>query len=128
MLQKEILMVEKISQAKSEFLSRMSHELRTPLNAILGFGQLLILTGENLEEKQKKNINDILKAGNHILILINDVLNLSEIESGQEKIKLSTVDVNNVGINNSLVIAEPVRLKQVMLNLLKNAVKYNKDN
>ncbi len=150
-LQREVLVAEKISQAKSEFLSRMSHELRTPLNAILGFGQLLIMTGTNLEDKQKQNINEIIDAGNHLLNLINGVLNLSEIESGKAILNIEEVELNkiidkclvmvdsflnkknitvnnNIGEHNYKVMADSVRLKQVILNLLNNAIKYNNEN
>ena len=74
---------EQASKAKSEFLSQMSHELRTPLNAILGFSQLMQMKGQNLSPDDKESVEHIIDSGNHLLDLINDVLNLSHIESGQ---------------------------------------------
>ncbi len=155
-LHKEIDAKEKAVQAdraKTDFLSRMSHELRTPMNAILGFGQLLARDSKDpLTPQQNKNIREILKAGKHLLELINDVLDLSTIESG--KLSLSIENVNlfevvkeslelvmpsaeqrNIRIineihsnNNSYVKVDRTRFKQVLLNLLTNAIKYNKEN
>lgn len=144
---------EKASKAKSEFLSSMSHELRTPLNAILGFSQILELDPEApLTDCQKESVQEILKAGNHLLELINEVLDLSKIESGKLSISIEAVpirsvmeetlaiikpfaDKNNIKIityplenPNELVLADNTRLKQVLLNLLSNAIKYNKPN
>ena len=140
---------ERANNAKSSFLSSMSHELRTPLNAILGFSQLLEYQG-NMPEQHKDSLNEILMAGNHLLSLINEVLDLSKIESGHIDVFLEPVDVHTVvneilrlltpmaakyGIQlsqhvpeNALVIADQVRLKQVLLNLLSNAIKYNRNN
>ena len=139
---------EKASQAKSEFLSSMSHELRTPLNAVLGFAQLLEMD-ENLTAGQKDSIYEIEKAGNHLLDLINDVLDLAKIESGNVDLSIEPVGLKalleecrnlilpvaeNKGISLDIpaqkelfVRADRVRLKQVLLNLLSNAVKYNDD-
>jgi len=141
---------EKASYAKSEFLSRMSHELRTPMNAILGCGQLLEADySSTLTPEQLTCANEILNAGNHLLELINDVLDISQIESGN--ITLSIEDVNifeiikssislvqgqaesaGIAINlvasaceQSYVRADLLRLKQCMVNLLSNAIKYN---
>lgn len=140
--------VERVSQAKSEFLSRMSHELRTPMNAILGFGQLMEFDN-SLPDQHRDNVREILKAGNHLLELINEVLDLARIESG--RIELSAVSValcpliaeciklidpmtekRNIGIYHQCpdgirVQADPTRLKQALLNLLSNAVKYNRE-
>lgn len=134
--------------AKSEFLSRMSHELRTPLNAILGFGQLLELDG--LAEKSSGYVNQILKGGQHLLELINEVLEIARIESGHLAMSLEPVSLGEVldqvtslltpltaaaGITLESrleaeevqhVMADRQRLKQVLLNLLSNAVKYNR--
>jgi hypothetical protein len=140
------------SQAKSEFLSRMSHELRTPLNAILGFGQLMESDpDETLSSDQKKNLALILDAGWHLLELINDLLDLSRIEAGSVDIKMTQVDVTDLigecvkltapeaqrhGLALSLAGGQPMhklvhadrtRLKQVLLNLLSNATKYNRE-
>ncbi|CAN5592808.1 hypothetical protein BH23ACT7_BH23ACT7_00640 [soil metagenome] len=134
--------------AKSEFLSRMSHELRTPLNAILGFGQLLETS--TLDADDEEGVKHILKAGRHLLALINDVLDLSRIEAGMLTISLEPVDAGEL-IRDSLDLIRPLansrsirltvdadgcdsyvmtdrqRCRQVLLNLLSNAVKYNHD-
>jgi signal transduction histidine kinase len=144
---------ESASLAKSEFLARMSHEFRTPMNAILGFAQLMKIdkTGEN-SNVQLQNIDQILKAGNHLLTLINEVLDLSLIESGKMKLSLENIDVYfvvlevlnlvdpmameaGVRIKNKIekedklvVIADHKALIQSLLNLVSNAVKYNVEN
>lgn len=139
---------EEANRAKSEFLSSMSHELRTPLNAILGYTQLFEYDG-NLNSQQVTNVREIRKAGEHLLQLINDVLDLAKIESGKMTVSLEPVLVSrvitecitlvqtqadakgirlNIGLDNfasSYVVADHVRLKQALLNLLSNAVKYN---
>lgn len=141
---------QKANRAKSEFLSSMSHELRTPLNAILGFTQLLLTNRRDpLSDMQGQYVDHILKAGEHLLELINDVLDLARIEAG--KLTLSLEDfVPDALVAESLHIAETLaaprrvtvidgrrgplpairadytRLKQVLLNLLSNAVKYNR--
>ena len=135
--------------AKSEFLSRMSHELRTPLAAIIGFGQLLEM-GE-LTERQATAVRQILKGGGHLLDLINELLDISRIESGNLTISIEPVSVQRaiaevlpmveplaaargvsiaakVGDADSRwVLADMQRLKQVLLNLLTNAIKYNRE-
>lgn len=141
---------ERANAAKSEFLSRMSHELRTPLNAILGFGQMLEMDSDALNETQRENVNEILEAGHHLLNLINEVLDLAKIESGKFELSMEDVAVDdavqqslslisaqakerqivindNVSGNNYSVRADYTRLKQVLLNLLSNAVKYNSE-
>jgi len=141
---------ERANAAKSEFLSRMSHELRTPLNAILGFGQLLEAdTEQPLTDMQADNLQEILQAGSHLLTLINEVLDLSRIESGRIELNLDVIAVGPLiqscvkqikplaeqrgiairfeSIDNCSVVADSTRLKQVLLNLLSNAVKYNRD-
>lgn len=141
---------EKANRAKSEFLSSMSHELRTPLNAILGFTQLIDMD-KNLTEEQHKNLTEVRKAGEHLLQLVGDVLDLAKIESG--KMTLNTESVSPVIILNEVlallkgqaehkgvqlvlrtnslaehtVYADRMRLKQVFLNLIGNAIKYNRD-
>ena len=143
---------EKASKAKSEFLARMSHELRTPMNSILGFGQILEVDQEKILTKTyKKNVNHILKAGNHLLGLINEVLDLSQIESGELKVSLQNINVftlveelvqligpiaeqNDVTINwesiekNVFILADNNRLKQILINLVSNGIKYNRNN
>ena len=139
---------EKASRAKSDFLSRTSHELRTPMNAILGFAQLLEL--ENLGPDPKESVEQILKAGRHLLELINEVLDISRVESGGMTLSLEAVEVETLmreastlvsplavagGVrldvmaprgNDWHVLADRHRLKQVLLNLLSNAIKYNR--
>ncbi len=138
------------NQAKSAFLSSMSHELRTPLNAILGFAQLCGSDTLPVTEQQKKEfITHIIKAGKHLLVLINEVLDLAKVESGTLSLSLEPVSLAEVmfecqtmiaplahkrAIQVSLpledtpwVQADRTRLKQVLLNLLSNAVKYNRD-
>ena len=139
---------EKANRAKSEFLSKMSHELRTPLNAILGFSQLL--SADSLTEDQLDSVNLIHNSGKHLLNLINDVLDLARIESGNAVASLEHVNVRDLiteimpVIETQLealqltlttnyftdqeiwVTADYIRLKQVLLNLLSNAVKYNR--
>jgi PAS domain S-box-containing protein len=138
------------SIAKSEFLSRMSHELRTPLNAILGFGQLLGMDKTHpLSELQAENVHEILHAGNHLLELINEVLDLSRIESGHLEVSLEPVDAvpliktcvtqitplaSQKQIKFALELSGPcivlgdmLRLREVIINLLSNAIKYNRE-
>lgn len=139
---------EKANAAKSEFLSRMSHELRTPLNAVLGFGQLLEF--EELTDGQKASVEQILRGGRHLLGLINEVLDISRIETGNLSLSLEPVALEHL-IGETLELVRPLadeaglslpdeptadwstwvradqqRLRQVMLNLLSNAVKYNR--
>jgi len=140
---------ERASRAKSEFLSRMSHELRTPLNAILGFGQ--VLEFERLEADQRESVGYILKAGRHLLGLIDEVLDIARIEAGRLSLSLEPVQVKqvvdearsmirplaaerNIRLQvevpedaDRYVLADRQRLKQVLLNLLSNAVKYNRE-
>ena len=133
--------------AKSEFLSRMSHELRTPLNAILGFAQLLELDAASAE--QQESVGQILRAGRHLLGLINEILDISRIEAGRLQLSLEPVPVQETvrqaielvqpsaaeahvtvraeAIGEALhVQADRQRLQQVLLNLLSNGVKYNR--
>ncbi|WP_051496160.1 PAS domain-containing protein, partial [Halomonas sp. BC04] len=139
---------ERANQAKSSFLSSMSHELRTPMNAILGFAQILEYD-DALDADQQDNVHEIIKAGHHLLELINEVLDLSKVESGQLELLLEPVEVCPVveeclsliqplaqkreiriqhsGLEQSWVRADRTRLKQVLLNLLSNAVKYNRE-
>ncbi|MBX3621681.1 MAG: response regulator [Rhizobacter sp.] len=141
---------EKANRAKSEFISSMSHELRTPLNAILGFGQLLATEGIPLPPAKKAEFTQhILKAGHHLLSLINEVLDLARIESANLMLSLEPVVVSDLldecrtmlepaaaqrGLHLIFpaavplcVLADRTRLKQVLLNLLSNAIKYNRE-
>jgi PAS domain S-box-containing protein len=139
---------DRANRAKTEFLSRMSHELRTPLNAILGFSQLLEM--DELSADQRENVAYISQAGRHLLQLINEVLDISRIESGQISISREPVAVDEAvhevttlvrpladarGVTIDVVASQPgayvladrQRLSQVLLNLLSNAVKYNRE-
>ena len=135
------------NQAKSEFLSRMSHELRTPMNSILGFAQLMEFT--ELTENQHKNLEYILKSGHHLLQLINEVLDIAKIEAGKVSVSLEPIELIGViqevadsvmpfagdksvtvhlpeKLHKLFVLADLQRLKQILINLLNNAIKYNK--
>ena len=138
------------SKAKSEFLSRMSHEIRTPLNAITGFAQLLQLKleREQTSAKERMFVEQILQAGDHLMALINDVLDLQKVEAGvltlhMEPLQLAEeisqvigmlrplADQRNVVLENQVpqgivVIADRQRLRQVLVNLGSNAIKYNR--
>jgi len=139
---------ERADRAKSEFLANMSHELRTPMNAILGFTQLLQLD-KNLNQEQTENLTEIHNAADHLLELINDVLDLSRIEAdnivvepadipldevidecvrfiegaaSKRQVTVSKTEDFTAGIR---IVSDRVRLKQILLNLLSNAIKYN---
>jgi signal transduction histidine kinase len=140
--------LEVASEHKSDFLANMSHELRTPLNAIIGFSQVLRqrLFGP-INEKQEEYLDDILSSGNHLLSLINDVLDLSKVEAGQVELEVASLSLREAlergvvmvrepatkqGVRLSLELAPGVdlvegderRLRQVIFNLLSNAVKF----
>jgi hypothetical protein len=140
-------LAEREIHAKSQFLSRMSHELRTPLNAVLGFTQLLqIEARQSAHAEQIAKLGHIRAAGDHLLSLINDVLDLSGLESGELKLSLQAVDLQALvhqsvplveslaaqhgvaiasGALAGIAAADPTRLRQVLINLLSNAIKYN---
>jgi PAS domain S-box-containing protein len=139
------------NRAKSEFLSRMSHELRTPLNAMLGFAQLLELDQRQpLSATQQPWVSQIQQAGWHLLQMINDVLDLSRIESGNLRLHTETLNlgellaasiamvegdakqrririIQELGVGTATVLGDSTRVKQILTNLLSNAVKYNAD-
>ncbi len=139
---------ERANRAKSEFVSRMSHDLRTPLNAVIGFAQLLDM--DNLTPDQRESVTQILDAGRHLLDFMNEVLDISKIESGnlslspepvalpeivEQVVKLMhplgatrQVDVQALPITSRqrYVRADRLRLNQILLNLMSNAVKYNR--
>jgi len=141
---------EKASRAKSVFLSNMSHELRTPLNAILGFSQLLDVT--ETDEVKRNYIQEIIAGGNHLLELINEILDLATIETGKQTLSIKNHCLQQI-ISDSLSMVKPfadshsiqiedrvtslpdisvyidaMRFKQVLLNILSNAIKYNNEN
>lgn len=139
---------ERANRAKNEFLSRMSHELRTPMNAILGFSQLLEF--DDLTAVQRENVGHILTAGRHLLSLIEEVLSISRIESGKLSLSLEAISLEAIvdevcgllnplakqhnvsviketsGLGDVAVHADRQRLIQVLVNVLSNAIKYNK--
>lgn len=145
-------LAERSSQAKTEFLSSMSHELRTPLNAILGFAQLLLNGKQPLTERQQRQADQILRSGRHLLNLINEVLDLARIESGNMQVSIEPIQVTDVmrealeilssiaaqhgitltppaeGTCTLRIMADYTRLKQVLINLISNAIKYNRPN
>ena len=147
-LEQEKIVAVEASNAKTDFLSRMSHELRTPMNAVLGFSQLMKLDAKT--EIEKQNCDEITNAGNHLLELINEVLDLAKIESGNLDVSIEVVEIDKIvdetlklltslaedkGINideyvktGYRVYADKTRLKQVFLNLISNAIKYNTKN
>lgn len=142
---------ESANRGKSIFFSKMSHELRTPMHAILGFTQLILMDKKNpLADYQLENMNSIAEAGNHLINIINEVLDISKIELNQEDLSIETIDLNSL-VNNVISIskplaeekgislsidlhsnekfiikANPLRFKQIVFNLISNAIKYNK--
>ena len=141
---------EAANRAKTEFLSRMSHELRTPLNAVLGFAQLLeIDRNEPLSDGQRRRVRLVREAGEHLLRMIGDLLDLTRIESGSLQVQLDAVPLRALAdeavemlrpqaeaaqVQLTLQLADPAlaaradgtRLRQVLLNLLSNGIKYNR--
>jgi signal transduction histidine kinase/ActR/RegA family two-component response regulator len=139
---------ERANRAKSEFLSRMSHELRTPLNSILGFAQLL--ETDDLTDDQQESVHHVLKGGRHLLTLIDEVLDIATVESGRmtvstEPVKVSevvpevldllrpaaaerniTMTVEGDELDSLHVLADRQRLKQILINLVGNGIKYNR--
>lgn len=135
--------------AKSEFLSRMSHELRTPLNAILGFGQILEMRIKD-NPQHRDSVQRILKGGRHLLTLINEILDITRIEGGHADLTIEPValdqvvseacvlvhplaeqrdihlDESGAGLEHCHALADYQRLKQVLINLLSNGIKYNR--
>ena len=141
---------ERANRSKSEFLSNMSHELRTPLNAIVGFGQLLAMPGLMERDEAQRNgfIEHIVDGGRHLLTLINEILNLAQIEAGKVEVNIERVALGPLLAEcdamvdplaakrdimmrfpmrcDHVVQADRMRLKQVVLNLVSNAIKYNR--
>jgi PAS domain S-box-containing protein len=137
---------EQANRAKDEFLSHMSHELRTPLNAVIGFSQVLEMSA--LDGSQVEAVTHISQAGHHLLGLINEIMDIAVVAAGEFSINLEPVDIaatvdDTIGLLRPLAmdkgvrvtaestirleaIADPKRLQQVLLNLVSNAVKYNR--
>jgi signal transduction histidine kinase/ligand-binding sensor domain-containing protein/ActR/RegA family two-component response regulator len=135
------------NRAKSDFLSHMSHELRTPMNALLGFAQLMEID-KTLSAQNQRFVKEMLVAGRHLLVLVNEVLDLAQVESGSVALALEPLDVQDIvsgcvqmieatarqsGIAvevqanaKTQVMADRLRLRQVLINLMSNAVKYNR--
>ena len=152
-LRKAVKSSEKANQAKSEFLARMSHELRTPMNAILGFTQLLQMDQKNpLVDYQKANMERVTTAGKYLLELINETLDLAKVEAGEMDLDIERLNIipiiedaitisrplaapNNISLEfhkipytEIFVDADKIRFMQVIVNLISNAIKYNKPN
>ena len=152
LLQKTKEEAEKANKAKSDFLASMSHELRTPLNAVLGFAQMLKLDPQSpLSPAQNEHVESILEGGNHLLELVNEILDLARIEADQINLSLEEVTASEVvadcvalttplgeprgikiadqfsGVPAAVLRTDRLRFKQSLLNCLSNAVKYNKD-
>jgi len=144
--------LEEANQKKNMFMAMMSHELRTPLTSIIGFSQLLEAEqGGILTDKQKKYIHNVQVAGNHLLEIINDVLDMAKMEGGSFKLYPRILDIESLvnSLKNILAVqaasksihlafdiqpgldgmeGDPVRIRQILLNLLNNAIKFNHEN
>lgn len=138
----------RVTKLKDEFLANMSHELRTPLNAIIGFSEMLLMPGAgSIDEQQRDFLDSIARNGRHLLGLINNILDLSKIEAGRMTVHLTRVDLResiqgavtdtsslrsakqqtvsvDVGPDALLVVADHLRVRQVLFNLLSNASKF----
>lgn len=143
--------VERAGRLKTDFLSNMSHELRTPLNSIIGFSELLVeQTRDRLVQREQRYLEDVLTSGRHLLSLINDILDLSKIEAGHVTLELATIRpsdaitearelVDSQSIRRKVVLqqkidvdtavkADPGKLRQILLNLVSNAIKFSPEN
>jgi two-component system cell cycle sensor histidine kinase PleC len=146
--EQEKIRAEEASRSKSEFLANMSHELRTPLNAINGFSEIMIqeMFGPIGDARYKEYVNDILSSGQHLLALINDILDMSKIEAGKMQLSIEDVKPNELAEQSERLVrgrareaeldlvcdvsplpeiqGDPRAIKQVLINLLTNAVKF----
>jgi PAS domain S-box-containing protein len=142
---------ERANDRKSQFLANMSHELRTPLNAIIGYSEMLENgMGQNNPDKKKRYLNNISQSGRHLLNMVNDILDLSKVEAGKIQLDCSWINLReqmdeiyqtvhalaeqkhvsitmDMQLQTDKIFADPVRLKQIFLNLISNAIKYNHD-
>jgi protein-histidine pros-kinase len=150
-LEEQNLRIQEANRLKSEFLANMSHELRTPLNAVIGFAEIMVDGRAGpLNPDQKEYLSDILTSGQHLLHLINDVLDLAKIEAGKMELELETFSAKKVldevcalmrptaakrnivirveaSANNDVVMLDQRKFKQILYNLLSNAVKFSHD-
>ena len=141
----------RVARAKSEFLANMSHELRTPLNSIIGFSEVLYdQTFGDINEKQKKYVNNVLTSGKHLLLLINQILDMAKVESGKMNLTLSNLSIKNLLNEISMLVenmvskkklhmaleiaedlpdieADELKVKEIIYNLLSNAVKFTQE-
>ncbi|HEY1553679.1 MAG TPA: ATP-binding protein [Kofleriaceae bacterium] len=139
---------EAASHAKSLFLANTSHELRTPLNAVIGLADLLLLEGADpVTQRQREYLEGIAESGRHLLAMVNDVLDLAKIEAGKQRLELEAVAMRDaiedavrmlqgfaqgrgvelaaeVDVDTPHVVADPLRLRQILYNLISNAVKF----
>jgi two-component system CheB/CheR fusion protein len=144
--------LERTARVKSEFLANMSHELRTPLNSINGFSEVLFdETFGPLNEKQKKYVGNVLISGKHLLLLINQILDMAKVEAGKMKLALSNLPLKNLLYEISMLVedmvtkkkiemkleiaddlpdiqADELKVKEILYNLLSNAVKFTPEN
>ena len=140
---------EAASKAKSEFLSRMSHELRTPMNAILGFGQLMEMdSSDSLSPEQHSNLHEIMSAGNTLLQMINDILELSNIDKGDYELQIEPLNINDIirpsisssqpndgkslpaiinNVDEEIILADSNAIKQIVNQLIASSIIYNQD-
>ena len=150
--EQELIKARKIAEEsvniKEQFLANMSHEIRTPMNAIIGFTNMILMHAENLDDEQKKQLNSIYHAGENLLVIINDILDFSKLRSGKLKLEKIDFDLHElvqtvlhmfqnkvrekkidliVDIDKNVpdnLIGDPVRLNQILVNLISNAVKF----
>ena len=147
----DIREIQEQTERKSAFLASMSHELRTPMNAIIGFTRMVMRrAGDVLPERQKQNLEKVTQSADHLLVLINSILDLSKIEAGKLEVELAPVDLrallegsvvvvreralaHNITLSLDMsedvgtIVADERKIKQIMFNLLSNAIKFTAD-